>query len=145
MLAQYVRAQLALASISAVVYSVSMAFLHYPYPLVLGIVGGALEFIPIAGWLIAAAMMLLGGWLAGAPWIWMAVVIAVWKTVEGVVVSPRIMGHRLALEPITVLFALMAGGQIGGLLGVILSVPAAAVLRILWLERSGGENAAAAS
>jgi predicted PurR-regulated permease PerM len=38
----------------------------------------------------------------------------------------------------------MAGGQIGGLLGVILSVPAAAVLRILWLERSGGENAAAA-
>ena len=76
----------------------------------------------------------------------MAVVIAVWKTVEGVVVSPRIMGNRLALEPVTVLFALFAGGQIGGLLGVILSVPAAAVLRILWLDRSGGEseNAAAA-
>jgi|RhiMetdeSRZDD1v2_1073273.scaffolds.fasta_scaffold70967_6 predicted PurR-regulated permease PerM len=146
MLAEYVRAQLVLASMSALVYTVSMAFLHYPYPLVLGIVGGALEFIPIAGWLIAAAMMLFCGWLVGAPWIWMAVVIAVWKTVEGVVVSPRIMGHRLAIDPITVLFALMVGGQIGGLLGVILSVPAAAVLRILWLERSGGEseNAAAA-
>jgi predicted PurR-regulated permease PerM len=144
MLAEYVRAQLALASMSAIVYTVSMAFLHYPFPLVLGIVAGALQFIPIAGWLIAAAMMLLCGWLVGAPWMWMAVVIAIWNAVESVVVSPRIMGQRLAIDPITVLFALMVGGQIGGLLGVILSVPAVAVLRILWLERSRGQSAAAA-
>jgi len=144
MLAEYVRAQLALASMSAIVYTVSMAFLHYPFPLVLGIVAAALEFIPIVGWLIAAAMMLLCGWLVGAPWIWMAVVIAIWKTVENLVVSPRMMGQRLAMDPITVLFALMVGGQIAGLLGVILSVPAVAVLRILWLERSRGQSAAAA-
>ena len=144
MLAQYVRAQLALAVMSSVIYSGSMALLGFPYPLALGVMGGALEFIPIAGWILGAAIILAAGWLAGAPWIWMAVVIAIWKTLEGVVVSPRMMGHRLALDPLTVLFALMAGGQIAGVLGVVLSVPAAAVLRILWLERTSGRKAAAA-
>jgi len=144
MLAQYVRAQLALAAMSAVIYSVSMALLGFPYPLALGVMGGALEFIPVAGWILAAAIMLTAGWLAGAPWIWMVLVIAAWKTLETLVVSPRIMGNRLALEPLTVLFALMAGGQIGGVLGVVLSVPVAAVLRILWLERESRQKAVAA-
>ena len=54
------------------------------------------------------------------------------------------MGDRLEMEPLTVIFALMAGGQIGGLLGVVLSVPVVAVLRILWLQRSSRQNAAAA-
>jgi predicted PurR-regulated permease PerM len=144
MLAQYVRGQVTLAGLSALVYSVSMALLGFPYALVLGILGGALEFIPVAGWLLAAAIMLAAGWLAGAPWIWMVAVIAVWKSVESFVVSPRIMGHKLDLEPITVLFALMAGGQIGGLIGVVLSVPTVAVLHILRLDRSSRENAAAA-
>jgi predicted PurR-regulated permease PerM len=52
--------------------------------------------------------------------------------------------QRLQMEPITVFFALMAGGQIAGLLGVILSVPIVAVLRILWLERASRRSAAAA-
>jgi len=48
--------------------------------------------------------------------------------------SPRIMGNSLELQPLTVVFALMVGGQVGGIAGVFLSVPAVAVLRIVWLE-----------
>jgi len=66
--------------------------------------------------------------------------------VQNFVNSPRIMGDRLQIEAFTVIFSLMAGGQIGGLLGVVLAVPAVAVCRILWLERerSSSEKTAAA-
>jgi predicted PurR-regulated permease PerM len=144
MLAQYVRAQLTIAGLSAVVYAVSMAILAFPYPLALGLFGGALEFVPVVGWIIASAIMLASGWLAHAHWIWMAAVIAGWQTVLNLVLWPRIMGDRLQMEPITVMFALMAGGQVGGLLGAVLSVPAAAIVRIVWLEHKARRNAAAA-
>ena len=135
MLAEYIRAQLLLAGLTAAFYGGSMAFLRFPYPLALGILSGALEFIPVVGWMMAAGVILTAGWLAHAPWIWMAVLIGVWRGVQNFVNSPSIMGDRLQLEPLTVIFSLMAGGQIGGLLGVVLAVPAVAVFRILWLAR----------
>jgi predicted PurR-regulated permease PerM len=141
MLAQYTRAQLTLAGLSSVVYTGSMALLRIPYPLGLGLLGGALEFIPAFGWILAAAAIITSGWLAHAHWLWMAGVIVVWRVVQNFVVSPRVMGDRMQMEPMTVIFALMAGGQIGGLLGVLLSVPVLAVLRIVWLERSSRQNA----
>jgi predicted PurR-regulated permease PerM len=57
-----------------------------------------------------------------------------WRLVQDYVNSPRIMGDNLQLQPLTVLFALMVGGQVGGVAGLYLSVPAVAVLRIVWLE-----------
>jgi len=141
MLAQYTRTQLALAGMTGAVYTGAMAILGFPYPLALGMLSGALEFIPVLGWVLAAAIVLTAGWFAQAPWMWMALVIAVWKVIENFVLSPRIMGDRLQLPPMTVIFALMAGGQIGGLVGVLVSVPAAAVIRIVWLARSASQPA----
>ena len=144
MLGQYTRGQLATAGLSAVFYSGSMALLKFPYPLALGVFGGALEFVPVVGWILATAAILTSGWLAHAHWIWMAPLIVIWRILQNVAIYPRIMGNRLQMEPLTVFFALMAGGQIAGLVGVILSVPVVAVLRILWLQRSSSQNAAAA-
>lgn len=140
-LAEYTRAQLILAGLSAIFYGVSMAALGFPYPLALGVAGGALEFVPVVGWIAAATAILVSGWLAQAHWIWMAVLIACWRIVQNFVNSPRVMGDRLQMEPITVLFALMVGGQLGGLAGVILSVPAVAVFRILCQERASRDTA----
>lgn len=144
MLAQYTRAQLATAGLSAAFYIASMAVLKFPYPLALGIAGGALDFVPVVGWILAAAAMLTTGWLAHAHWLWMAVLIVTWRMVLNFVISPRLLGNRLQMDPIVVFFALMAGGQIAGVVGAILSVPAVAVLRILWLERSARQASAAA-
>lgn len=143
-LGQYTRAQLTTAGLSAVFYGASMAVLGFPYPIALGLLGGALEFLPVVGWMLASAAMLISGWLAHAHWIWMAGLIVVWRILQNFVISPRILGDRLQMEPMTVIFALMAGSQIAGLPGVILSVPVVAVLRILWLARSSRESAAAA-
>jgi predicted PurR-regulated permease PerM len=64
----------------------------------------------------------------------MCVLLVIWRLVQDHVNSPRIMGDNLELQPLTVVFALMVGGQLGGIAGLYLSVPALAVLRIVWLE-----------
>lgn len=134
MLAKYVRAQLAMAALSFVSYSTSMLLLGFPYAIALGLVGGALEFLPAVGWVASALTILTIGFLTHAHCIWMALLLGLWRLVQDYVNSPRIMGSTLELQPLTVLFALMVGGQLAGLAGVYLSVPAVAVMKIVWLE-----------
>jgi predicted PurR-regulated permease PerM len=144
MLAKYVRAQLALAGLSFVFYSLSMLVLRFPYAVALGLMGGVLEFLPAVGWIASAAVILTTGYLTHAHWIWMAGLIVVWRLVQNYVNSPRIMGKTLELQPLTVVFALMVGAQVGGITGVYLSVPAVAVLRIVWLECFSSRNSSTA-
>jgi predicted PurR-regulated permease PerM len=140
MLAKYIRAQLALAVLSFVFYSVSMLVLRFPDAIALGLLGGALEFLPAVGWIVSAGTILTIGFLTHSHWIWMAGLLIVWRLVQDYVNSPRIMGDSLELQPLTVVFALMVGGQVGGIAGVYLAVPAVAVLRIVWLECFSPQN-----
>lgn len=144
MLAKYIRAQLALAGLSFVFYSVSMLVLGFPYAIALGILGGVLEFLPAVGWIASAVAILMVGFLTNSHWIWMAGLLVVWRLAQNFVNSPRIMGDSLELQPLTVVFALMVGGQVGGIAGVYLSVPAVAVLRIVWLECFSTRNSSTA-
>jgi predicted PurR-regulated permease PerM len=134
MLAKYIRAQLALAGLSFIFYSVTMLLLGFPYAIALGALGGVLEFLPAVGWIASAATILTIGFVTHAHWIWMAGLLVLWRIVQDYVTSPRIMGTNLELQPLTVLVALMVGGQVGGIAGLYLSVPTVAVLRIVWLE-----------
>jgi predicted PurR-regulated permease PerM len=140
MLGKYTRAQLALAGCSFVFYTISMLLLGFPYAMALGLLGGALEFLPAIGWIASATVMLTVGFLTHAHWISMAGLVVVWRFVQSYVLSPRIMGGTLELRPLTVLFALMVGGQVGGIAGVYLAVPAVAVLRIVWVEYFSSRN-----
>ena len=134
MLAKYIRAQLALAGLSFLFYSISMLVLGFPYAFALGALGGALEFLPAVGWIASAVMILTIGYLTHSHWIWMAGLVVVWRIVQNYVNSPRIMGKTLELHPLTVIVALMVGAQVGGIAGVYISVPTVAVLRIVWRE-----------
>jgi predicted PurR-regulated permease PerM len=140
MLAKYVRAQLALAGLSFLFYSLSMLVLKFPYAIALGLMGGVLEFLPAVGWIASALAILTTGYLTHGHWIWMAGLLVVWRLMQNYVNSPRIMGENLELQPLTVVFALMVGAQVGGITGVYLSVPVVAVLRIVWLECFSSRN-----
>jgi predicted PurR-regulated permease PerM len=134
MLAAYIRAQLALAGLSFVFYTGSLLILGFPYAFALGILGGVLEFVPALGWIVSAAVFLIIGYQAHSHWIWMLGLLIVWRIVQNYVNSPSIMGDKLELKPLTVIVALMVGAQLGGIVGIFLSVPAVAALRIVWLE-----------
>jgi predicted PurR-regulated permease PerM len=133
MLARYVRAQLILSALSFIFYGLVLFFLGFPYAIALALLGAILEFLPAVGWIIFGAATLMIGFLTHAHWIWFGLLLAIWRMVQGYVNSPRIMGNTLQLQPLTVLFVLMVGDQVGGIAGLFLSVPVAAVLRIVWL------------
>lgn len=133
MLAQFIRAQLTLALLSLIVYLAFLGLMRVPYALVLGTAGGFMEFIPVAGPLVAALLMVCVAVLMSYPH-WLALVgfLAAWRLVQDYVVSPRIMGKSVELHPLAALFGVLAGGEIAGVLGVYLSIPVMASLRIVW-------------
>jgi predicted PurR-regulated permease PerM len=133
MLAQFIRAQLTLAAFSLLAYAAILGAMRVPYALMLGTAGGALEFIPLAGPLLAGTAMMLVAVLAGYPhWVFLLFFLLVWRMVLDYVISPRVMGVSVELHPLAALFGILAGGEIAGILGVYLSIPVMASLRIVW-------------
>ena len=133
MLAQFIRAQLTLAALSLVVYTSFLGAMRVPYALMLGTAGGALEFIPVAGPLLAGAAMMIVAILAGYQhWGFLLLFLLVWRLIQDYVISPRIMGVSVELHPLAAVFGILAGGEIAGMLGVYLSIPVMASLRIVW-------------
>jgi predicted PurR-regulated permease PerM len=135
MLAHFIRAQLTMAGISLVAYSVVFTALRLPYALVLGFAAGAMEFIPVVGPLLAAVAIVIVGFLSGYPHLWAIILfLAIWRVVQDYVVSPRVLGGTLKLHPLAAIAAVLMGGELGGVLGVYLSIPIAATIRILWVS-----------
>jgi predicted PurR-regulated permease PerM len=133
MLAQFIRAQLTLAALSLVAYTAFLSAMRVPYALMLGTAGGAMEFVPVVGPLVAGAAMMLVAVLAGYQhWFFLLLFLLVWRMVQDYVISPRVMGASVELHPLAALFGILAGGEIAGVLGVYLSIPVMASLRIVW-------------
>ena len=133
MLAQFIRAQLTLAAFSFIVYSSFLGAMRVPYALMLGTVGGALEFVPVVGPLVAGVSMIVVAILTGYPhWPFLILFLIMWRMIQDYVISPRIMGASVELHPLAALFGILAGGEIAGVLGVYLSIPVMASLRIVW-------------
>jgi len=133
MLAQFIRAQLILAALSAVVYTVVLLVLRVPFALALGIVGGVLEFIPVVGPLMAAIGICGVALASGYGHIIILVAfLGSWRLVQDYVNTPRIMGNQVELHPLAALFGVLVGAEIGGVVGVYLSIPLMATLRIVF-------------
>ncbi len=133
MLAHFIRAQLTLAAFSLVVYSGFLGAMGVPYALVLGTAGGVMEFIPVVGPLVAALMILSVAVLMNyGHWLVLLAFLVVWRILQDYVISPRVMGKSMELHPLAAIFGVMAGGEIAGVLGVYLSIPVMASLRIVW-------------
>ncbi len=133
MLAHFIRAQLTLAALTLIVYSGFFAAMRVPYALVLGTLGGVLEFIPVVGPMAAALVIITVSLLMGYPhWLVLVVFMVVWRLIQDYVSSPRIMGESMELHPLAAIFGVMAGGEVAGILGIYLSIPVMASLRIVF-------------
>jgi len=109
-----------------------MLLLGFPNAIALGILAGILEFIPVVGWMTAAATIVAAGVLTHSHWIWMLTLLAVWRLLMDYGIAPRVMGHELEIHPLLAIFALMVGGAVGGIVGIYLSVPLVAALRVVY-------------
>jgi predicted PurR-regulated permease PerM len=111
-------------------------------------VAGILEFIPLVGPLLAGLILLVIAFATGyTHWIVLVVFWLVWRFVQDYFNMPRLMGRRLRLEPLLTITAVLAGGEIGGIIGMFLSIPAVAAVQVIYRNsvsaRKRDEDAAA--
>ena len=133
MLAHFIRAQLTLAALSLVFYTSLLGIMRVPYALVLGTAGGVMEFIPVVGPLVAALLIVgVAVLMTYKHWLILGLLLGVWRLIQDYVISPRVMGEKMELHPLAAVFGVLAGGEIAGVLGVYLSIPIMASLRIVW-------------
>jgi predicted PurR-regulated permease PerM len=133
MLAHFIRAQLTLAALTFIAYSIVLAAMRVPYALVLGTLGGLLEFVPVVGPLTAAVTIVSVSLLMGySHWLGVVIFLGIWRLIQDYVSSPRILGHSMELHPLAAIFGVMAGGEVAGILGIFLSIPIMASLRIVF-------------
>jgi len=119
--------------VMCVYYTLGLYFTGLEFFLPIGIITGVLVFVPYVGaatgFLLAtlAAVMQFPSW-GGLIWVW--VVFGIGQALEGNFITPKLVGQRIGLHPVAVIFALLAFGQIFGFAGLLIALPASAVLLV---------------
>ncbi|MBI2773962.1 MAG: AI-2E family transporter [Chloroflexi bacterium] len=139
LISRYIRGQLVLVALMASVTTIGLSLLGLPYAVVLGIATGWLELVPIVGPITAgaiASVVALGhqnpfGWSQLSYVVVVIVMYTVLRHAEDYFVIPLVIGRIVRLHPIVVIFSVLAGGALLGLLGVVLAVPTVAALRLV--------------
>jgi len=139
LLSRYVRGQLLLVVIMTTATTIGLTFFGVPFSLLLGLVTGVLEVIPIIGPITAGAIACLVALGNPNPFGWsqlvyvgaIAVMYTILRHAEDYFVIPFVIGRIVRLHPALVIFALLSGGAVFGLIGVVLAVPVAATLRLV--------------
>lgn len=133
-LSGFIRGQLTVALILGVMLAIGLSIVRIDGAIVIGLMSGFLNMVPYLGTGIGITLSLLMAILKFAGWgpiIGVLVVFAITQSLEGYVITPRIVGERVGLPPIAVVVAVLAGGEIFGFVGILLAVPMAAILKVL--------------
>ncbi len=132
-LGQYLRGQLTVMVILSVFYSAGLALFGLDLALPIGVFSGLAVVIPYLGFGVGLVLALVAGLLQFAAWkaaVMVAVVFGLGQLLEGFVLTPRLVGERIGLHPLAVIFALLAFGQVFGFVGVLVALPASAILLV---------------
>jgi predicted PurR-regulated permease PerM len=135
LLAQYIRALVLLSLATFAFYSIFLAVIGGPYPVLLGGVAAVLEFIPTVGPLIGAASIIIVAAATGFAHLWVVILfLAVYRIFQDYVLSPYLMSAGVELHPLMVLSGVLAGAELLGVPGMFFSVPVMAVLRLILIR-----------
>jgi predicted PurR-regulated permease PerM len=142
----FVRGQLLVALIVGIASSIGMWAIDLPFWLLIGLVAGFLNMIPFLGPIVGGALAALVALLNGDPWqaVWAVVIMIVVQQIDNHLITPMIQRTRVNLAPLVIVLALVIGGSLAGLLGVLIAVPLTAALRIIvghiWRTRVLGQS-----
>ena len=140
-LGEFLRGQLMVMLLMAIFYTIALWAVGLDYALSVGLLAGCLTFVPYLGVISGALLATLTGVLQFGDlthlvWIW--VVFVVGNVLEGSVFVPWLVGDRIGLHPVAVIFALLAFGQLFGFTGILMALPASAAL-LVWLRHMRGQ------
>ena len=133
-LGAFLRGQLLVMLALACLYSLGLALVGVKYAIAIGVVAGLVSFVPYLGLVFGIALASLTVLLEPNPlWPLLGVIatFTIAQLLEGSVLTPKLVGDKIGLHPVLVIFAIAAGGQLFGFFGILLALPAAAVLSVL--------------
>lgn len=133
-LSAFLRGQLMVMMALAVFYTIGLWMVGLDIALLVGVFAGLASFIPYLGFTLGLILAVIGALLQFADpmmALWVVAVFVSGQVLEGVVLQPLLLGDRIGLHPVAVIFAVLAGGQLFGFVGVLLALPAAAILLVL--------------
>jgi predicted PurR-regulated permease PerM len=132
---KYMRAILVLCAVTLISFSAALTLMQVPYALLLGLVAGLLEFVPVVGPLASAVLIFGVCEFSGYKHSGLVMgFLCCYRLIQDYVLAPHLMKNGVKLHPLLVIFGVMAGGEIGGVAGIFLSVPVLAMARLVCFE-----------
>jgi predicted PurR-regulated permease PerM len=132
-LSQFLRGQLLVMGILAAYYGIALLLAGVPSAIGVGVLTGMLSFVPYVGFGTGFTLALLVAALTFEGWVPVVAVLVIYgigQVLESYVLTPRLVGNRIGLHPLAVIFALLAFGQLFGFVGVLIALPASAALLV---------------
>jgi len=133
-LAEFLHGQMLVMLFLGVIYTLGLWIVGLEFALLVGMFAGLVSFIPYLGGIVGMGIAGVLGYIQFhdlVHLIYIALVFGVGQMIEGMLLSPVLLGDRIGLHPVAVIFAMMAGGQLFGFTGVLLALPVAAVVMVL--------------
>ena len=133
-LAAFMRGQLLVMLSLGVIYALGLSFVGLNYALLIGILAGLASIVPYLGFVIGIAVAMIIAFFQFDSYLPLAlvfIVFSVGQMVESFVLTPLLVGDRIGLHPVAVIFSILAGGQLFGFMGILLALPIAAVIMVL--------------
>jgi predicted PurR-regulated permease PerM len=134
-ISKYIRALVLLSLATFTAYTAFFEVTGVPYSVLLAAVAAPLEFIPVIGPLTASITITLVSAFSGYPHVgWIVIFLLVYRVFQDYVLSPYLMSSGVELHPLLVIFGVLAGEQIAGVMGMFLSVPVLAIARVIFMR-----------
>lgn len=133
-LSGFIRGQLTVAFVLGLIYAIALTIADLNYGFLIGISAGALSIIPLVGSTLGLFISIIVAWFQTGELSYVGIIAAIFiagQLIEGNLLSPKLLGDSVGLHPLWILFALMAGGALFGILGMLLAVPVAAVVGVI--------------
>ena len=133
-LGAFIKGQLMVMICLGAVYAIGLMIVGLDLALLLGMLAGLASIVPYMGFIVGIVAAGVAAFIQfGDPLVlvWVGVVFGVGQALEGMVLTPLLVGDRIGLHPVAVIFAIMAGGQLFGFVGILIALPVAAVIMVL--------------
>lgn len=133
-LSAFLRGQLAVMAALGVIYGAGLAIIGVELALLLGTISGLAAIVPYLGFIVGIVASSIAAYLQFQEWmpvLYVAIVFGAGQAIESSVLTPLLVGDKIGLHPVAVIFAVMAGGQLAGFVGVLLALPVAAIVMVL--------------